>query len=377
MLFEVEPKWRDHWWGMPSYTMEDARAQHKLVMNFITWTDYHEFIERLGLEVLGHKTSAWYPNQKREQPADWAYEDSDKAIQPEYPIYIPSKGRHDITGTAVRLNEMGANYILVVEPPEAELYQKRFGYDKVAVLPFADLGQGSIPARNWIWDDAKKRGHKWHWLIDDNHKRFWRLNLNRRIPVRSPAMFRAAEVFADRYDNVAFVGFNDKKWLPDAEPRIAAFSLNTRIYSVTLIRTDLEIDGEPLRWRGRYNEDTDLCLRALKAGWSTIQFNTFLGEKAPTKTSGQKGTKGGNTDTVYAGDDHRLAFAESLKAQHPDVVEVVWKYNRWHHQVDYTPFKKNRLGLRPDVTPMGRDEEFGMRLIRVKDQLADGADQAL
>ena len=53
--------------------------------------------------------------------------------------------------------------------------------------------------------------------------------------------------------------------------------------------------------------------------------------------------KGGNTDTIYAETNNRKEFAESLKEQHPDLVNVVWRYNRWHHEVNYEPFKKNKL----------------------------------
>ena len=88
---------------------------------------------------------------------------------------------------------------------------------------------------------------------------------------------------------------------------IPPFTLNTRIYSMTLLRSEL-----PYRWRGRYNEDTDLCLRALKDGWVTANFNAFLGDKATTMTM-----RGGNTDTVYNTGDHRREFAESLQRQHP------------------------------------------------------------
>ena len=52
---------------------------------------------------------------------------------------------------------------------------------------------------------------------------------------------------------------------------------------------------------------------------------------------------GGNTDDLYAKTDQRKEFAESLRDQHPDVVRVVWKFNRWHHEVDYRPFYKNKL----------------------------------
>jgi hypothetical protein len=53
--------------------------------------------------------------------------------------------------------------------------------------------------------------------------------------------------------------------------------------------------------------------------------------------------KGGNTDNVYIDGDNRFKFAQSLVEQHPDVVSVTWKFNRWHHQVNYKPFKNNKL----------------------------------
>ena len=191
-------------------------------------------------------------------------------------------------------------------------------------------------------------------MIDDNIVRFYRLNLNRRIPVSSGTIFACAEVFTDRYENVGLSGLNNIAFAPDREPDLAPFTLNTRIYSMTLIRNDL-----PYRWRGRYNEDTDLCLRAMKDGWVTVQFNAFLGDKGTTMMQ-----KGGNTDTVYATSDHRREFAESLAEQHPDVARVVWKFERWHHEVDYSHFKRNRLRLRSDITPTGASNEFGMILRR-------------
>lgn len=275
-------------------------------------------------------------------------------MNPNYPIYIPSKGRWSRPLTANRLDAMNVPFRLVVEPTEAKEYVALFGESRVLVLPFHDLGQGSIPARNWIWDHANSEGHARHWIIDDNITRFYRLNHNRRIPVSTGTIFKCAEDFTDRYENIAFSGLNNIAFAPDREPNIAPYALNTRIYSMTLIRNDL-----PYRWRGRYNEDTDICLRALKDGWVTVQFNAFLGDKATTMTMG-----GGNTDTVYNTGDHRREFAESLKEQHPDVVEVSWKFNRWHHQVDYSPFKRNKLKLRDGVTPTGASNEFGMVLRR-------------
>jgi hypothetical protein len=75
--------------------------------------------------------------------------------------------------------------------------------------------------------------------------------------------------------------------------------------------------------------------------------------------------KGGNTDTIYNTGDKRREFAESLAEQHPDVASVVWKFNRWHHQVDYSPFKKNKLVRRKDIVVTSRVNEYGMKLIKV------------
>ena len=43
---------------------------------------------------------------------------------------------------------------------------------------------------------------------------------------------------------------------------------------------------------------------------------------------------------------------------HPDVVKLVWKFSRPHHQIDYRPFRRNVLGLRPPKE--GGADEHGM-----------------
>lgn len=276
---------------------------------------------------------------------------------PKYPIYIPSKGRAFRPLTIKRLLEMGIEFFVVVEPCDYISYLEVAPRRNIIQLPFQDLGQGSIPARNWIWDDAVRRGAERHWIFDDNIQRFYRMNYNRRIPSNSPAIFSAVEDFTDRFTNVAFSGLNNIAFASDRD-KLPPIVLNTRIYSMTLINSEL-----PYRWRGRYNEDTDICLRALKDGWCTVQFNAFLGDKATTQTM-----RGGNTDTVYATGDHRLEFAESLREQHPDCVEVVWKFNRWHHSVDYSRFSGNKLILKNGITPTKSVDEYGMVLRRSSEQ---------
>jgi hypothetical protein len=72
--------------------------------------------------------------------------------------------------------------------------------------------------------------------------------------------------------------------------------------------------------------------------------------------------KGGNTQEVYGDTNNRREFAESLQQQHPDVVNVTWKFNRWHHQVNYKPFRKNQLKKIENLKIINAVNEYGMVL---------------
>lgn len=271
-------------------------------------------------------------------------------MNPTYPVYIISKGRWKQRHTVKALEKMGVPHKLVIEPQEFDDYAAVVSRDNILVLPFSNLGQGSIPARNWVWQHAVGSGTTRHWILDDNIAGFYRLNHNLKVRTLTGSIFRAAEDFVDRYENVALSGFHYKMFAKRKD-YLPAFYMNTRIYSCILIKNDL-----PYRWRGRYNEDTDLSLRALKDGWCTVLFAAFLAEKLTTMTM-----SGGNTDELYK-DDGRLKMAESLVEQHPDVATVSWKFNRYQHHVDYRPFGKNELKLKPGVVVPDVVNNFGMKL---------------
>src|SRR6185436_2759602 len=167
--------------------------------------------------------------------------------------------------------------------------------------------------------------------------------------------------------------------------------VNTRVYSCSLINNHM---GQ--RYRDVYNDDTDICLRALKAGWCTVQFNAFLAKKMATMR-----VKGGNTP-IYLGieiaqaewnahakdcsicktcidgytdqrqpcdqgktilaKDGRWRMADSLLRQHPDVTTITHKWDRWQHQVDYRRFRDNPLVLRADVVVPTGTNDYGMAL---------------
>lgn len=275
-------------------------------------------------------------------------------MNPRYPVYIVSKGRWASRLTSRALERMGVPYSIVVEPPEQSAYEAVIEPRKVLTLPFANLGQGSIPARNWVWEHARAGGHARHWILDDNICVFRRAYRGRRLIVRCGAPFCAIEDFADRYLNVALAGMQYVGFASQ-QRHMKPYMLNTRTYSCILIDNAL-----PFRWRGRYNEDTDLSLRVLKAGYCTILTMAFLCHKQPTLTM-----RGGNTDTLYrrtADYDGRLEMARSLRRQHPDVVEICRRWGRWQHLVNYAPFRGNKLLRNPAAIVDGAPNEYGMVL---------------
>jgi hypothetical protein len=283
--------------------------------------------------------------------------------EPRYPIYIVSKGRWESRLTSKALELMRVPYHIVVEPQEYGHYAAVIDPAKILTLPFTNLGRGSVPARNWVWEYSINREHARHWILDDNIQYFLRFHRNRRYRMRSGATFRAAEDFVDRYENVAMAGMQYEKFVPVKEKHSKPFVTNTRIYSCILLDNCISY-----RWRGRYNEDTDLSLRVLKGGYCTILFYAFLAEKRATMTM-----RGGNTDELYQGDG-RLEMARSLRRQHPDVVKVVRKWGRWQHQVDYRPFRGNKLIRKPGLVLPAEPNEYGMRLLRVEDQTSNGSE---
>jgi hypothetical protein len=276
-------------------------------------------------------------------------------MTPRYPVYIISKNRAESRLTVKALTRINVPFRIVIEPQEFDAYAAHIDPAKIIVLPFSNLGQGSIPARNFVWEHSISEGHDRHWILDDNISNFFRFNRNMMIPVADGAIFRAAEDFTDRYANVPMSGMNYEMFVKRKCDNFPPFNTNTRVYSCILLSNHV-----PHRWRGRYNEDTDLSLRFLKDGFCTVLFNAFLADKMPTMRM-----KGGNTDDLYKQNDKfdgRLEMAKSLQRQHPDVTRITWKWGRWQHHVDYRPFKVNKLILKRSAEINPGINDYGMVL---------------
>ena len=288
---------------------------------------------------------------------------------PKYPLFIVSKGRHESRLTARALDAMHVAYRVVIEEQEFDAYASVIDPARLLILPEKyfdeydvcdDLGRtkstGPGAARNFVWDTAQAEGHARHWVMDDNIRAFYRFNRNRKYRALTGGFWRAMEDFCDRYSNVAMAGPNYEMFAPRRN-KVTPFVMNTRIYSCNLIST-----SAPYRWRGRYNEDTDLSLRMLKDGWCTIQFNAMLQKKVRTQT-----IKGGNTAEFYANEGTHPKSQMQVDL-HPDVSKIVWRFGRVHHHVDYSPFKGNRLKRIKQATIGEAVNNYGMKLRRVQSE---------
>lgn len=284
-------------------------------------------------------------------------------MNPQYPVYIVSKGRWESRLTSKAFETMKIPYRIIVEEQEYDNYAAVIDSAKILILPKKyqdeydtcdDLGytksKGPGAARNFAWEHSISIGAERHWVCDDNIASFKRLNKNKKLVVMSGTIFKVMEDFVNRYENVAIAGPNYIFFAPATEP-VPPYRLNTRIYSVLLIKNDI-----PYRWRGRYNEDTDLSLRALKDGWCTVLFNAFLQNKSTT----QKVKGGCNADFYQV--EGTMNKSQMQVDLHPDVSKLVWKFHRWHHEVDYSSFKKNELIRKPDVVISSRVNNYGMVL---------------
>lgn len=284
-------------------------------------------------------------------------------MNPRNPIYIPSKGRADSRLTMRYLEDMKVPYYVVIEEQDWVDYARVIDPKKLLVLPkeyqdnydtLDNLGdsksKGPGPARNFAGDHARSIGAKWHWTFDDNHRGYYRFNNNSLIRVTDGSIFRAMEDFCERYEDVTMAGPQYYRFIP-TKSLLPPFVINTRIYSCNLIRNDV-----PQRWRGRYNEDTILSLDMLEAGYKTIQFNAFVQQKSETNQ-----VKGGNTEAFYA-HEGTLPKSQMMVDTYPQYSKLLWRFSRWHHYVDYTPFKKNKPTLKKDIKITKGVNNYGMLL---------------
>lgn len=301
--------------------------------------------------------------------------------QPRYPVYVISKGRSYLkNGTSGVLSSLGIKHFVVVEPDEEKAYQENIANEYATILvmdmKYIDeydrgecLGDDSIVGpgakRNFIWDHSTEAGYKWHWVLDDNAYYMKNRFFNYRFYSKTANFMTACEDYVDMFKNIGQAGIDYNFFYPD-NIKDVPYIQNTRCFSFILNNNFItNKKGEHYRWAGRYSEDVDLSLRILKDGWCTTDFRICLLQKAKTQTCA-----GGCNGEIYAkeGTDNKSLF---IAHRHPDCCEVVQKYGRTHHYVNYHLFQQ-KLELKDEYKDKFADlpliNDYGVCLICINDE---------
>lgn len=251
-----------------------------------------------------------------------------------YPVYIVSKGRADISMTANMFKADSVKYKILIEAQELDNYLQYHDRETLEVLPFANLGLGSYPARNYAKELASKQNAAYHWIFDDNINGACKFVKGSKIPCSSALAIDRAEQLLAKYSNVAILAFNYRYFV--ATEMQKAFFVNVHCYSCLLIKTDAN-----LTWRLKYNEDVDLCLQALTQSYCTILLNAYCMNKTSTSAK----LRGGNQTELYQGNDvnKKIQKADLLRKYWPEFVELKMRYGRPHHYVDWKKHFKHGL----------------------------------
>jgi hypothetical protein len=322
-----------------------------------------------GNNIKNKPRSTWYPQKKQKDHRSTIYVNSVKKLSHQYPLYIVSKNRYDkkMSLTANWLIENKISFNIIVEESQLKFYREqehlKSEFCNILELPqnFIDeykthdekgdkenMSKGSGSSRNFAWEHSIQKGYKKHWVMDDNIDGFTAKCFERRLQYKGHGFFRAIEDITTYYPNVKMSGPGYDYMAPEGDVR-SPLNINTRIYSCNLIDNSL-----PMRWRGRYNEDTLLSLDIMDSGFDTLQVKFLLQNKTRTGTM-----RGGNADEIYKNGTKEKS--EILVREYPEISKVVWRYNRDHHDVFYKKYKRksefvNRnIRFEVDAFKIGKD----------------------
>lgn len=362
--FKFENLDNEHYFNLPEFRWSENLTERKMIQVELNTDEEKElFFKSFGVKPT--KKSYIHFELNPHPLSEYEYEYTHQ-IQPKYPIYVITKGRWEKTLTIDTLEDMGVNFYICVEPKEYDNYSSNPKVDKnkILVLPenFSERGQGAVPVRNFCWEHSVQNGFEKHWQLDDNIQWFFRWNQNIQKKVRDGVFFRIMEDFSDRYENLGLTSCQYKSFIPGIDTGRKQFIVNTRAYSCILINSQLLDQRLEERWRGRYNDDTDLTLRVLSTGdLTTVNFHTLLSGK---QTSGSM--KGGMQE-VYENHSHsgyQKKF-DSLKEQWGDLVTLTNKRHvdgRPHHIIQYTKHFTQKLKLKEGVEKTPTINNYNMVL---------------
>lgn len=257
----------------------------------------------------------------------------------QFPMYVPSKGRSDLKLTTKALSDVDIPFYVVVEPQDYNDYLEH--YDSTQLVKMDEDDQGIGYVRNACKQHSISIGAEYHWQLDDNIKDFRIREDGKNVVKDTRNVLAAAEHIVTRFDNIGIASLSHVVF---AWTKTVHLAINRQAYSCVLVNNNLDIN-----YRNDCIEDTDYSLQVLDKGYCTILFNKLLMGKA---TTGQY--KGGNTDTVHAGDG-RLLRSKALQKYWPGAFKLVEKNGRLHVAPSRVWDKYKQMPKAADIDFNGND----------------------
>ena len=208
-----------------------------------------------------------------------------------FPIYIPSKGRHDLPITAALLRAEGIPFHVVVDPCERNLYSKTFSAAEILAVQFN--GRGLPAARTWIKRHSQSSGERWHWQLEDDISQFYYRPASKGLAkISAQDCLSQIERRVAVYKNIAAASPDHNSWPPKPEVPI---KVNRCCHHAVLINNENKI-----AWRQFLFEDLDYSLQALRAGFCTLLFcHLRFASVAPRKHGGGQTPRYGDNDKLF------------------------------------------------------------------------------
>ena len=200
-----------------------------------------------------------------------------------YHLYVLSKANAARCTTPCLFERNKVVFSLVVEPQDKKEYARRWGHERLILLP--ENNKGLSYARCYVRDYSAGIGEEKHWQLDDDISGF---SMNGEetewitTAVHPSRAFYLVESSCEKYSNIACAAPSNSSFPPKKKGG-EEILFNKLVASCFLV--DNRIDC--FRWSIDRVEDIDYCMEVLTSGLCTLKFaNVFFGKANDLSVSG-------------------------------------------------------------------------------------------
>ena len=210
------------------------------------------------------------------------------------------------------LTDLGLDFRLFVESHNYDEYCQRWGKDKVIDVGGDDFG-GAHHSRNCMIEYAIEHGHEYHWCMDDDINKLFRLHAGKVTRLENPIeAWEKAEDFLSRYTNLYMLGLSGHTFVKFSKK---PYEVNRMAYGCYLLKSDM-----PYRFEDGVEDDLDMNLQILTTRrYCTAKLNIFAFDFVPHGSRA-----GGFTDLHDKGQRYARQKA-TLDKWHPIIPRIVKK----------------------------------------------------